>query len=323
MTDVRLRALQRVPRGSGSPTDPHHVVYSRRWMAAGVVSTVAGVGGLVASLPPYRHWLGRRVVAGLATLGATLALGAALGIWRLQVERHTLVAGGWPQNLAGLRIAHLSDFHLGPPHSRAVLRRALQAVADFQPDLICLTGDFVDTLANLPLLRAMLKDIAAPLGVFACLGNHDYWDDPAAIALALAELGIAVLVNEHRVVERQGARLVVAGVADPWQANADLDATLLEAPADLPVLLLAHCPDYILTAAKRGVALQLSGHAHAGHINLPLLGPLVLPRWGLLYPHGRFQIAQSCLYVSRGIGGLPVRLGATPEVGLLTVIGQD
>jgi predicted MPP superfamily phosphohydrolase len=203
-----------------------------------------------------------------------------------------------------------------------VLRRALETAAGFRPDLICLTGDFVDTLADLPFLRAMLADIAAPLGVFACLGNHDYWDDPAAIALALDGLGITVLVNEHRVLEHQGSRFVLAGVADPWQANADLDAALQAAPADLPVLLLAHGPDYILTAATRSVVLQLSGHAHAGHINLPGLGPLVLPRWGLLYPHGLFQVGKSWLYVSRGIGGLPLRLGATPEVGLLTVLSD-
>ncbi len=323
MTNERLKLLRPVLRDSRGSMDPHHVVYSRRWVVAGGVSTIAGVAGVVAGLPPRRHWLGRGVVAGFAALGATMALGSALGIWRLQVERHTLVADRWPAQLNGLRIAHLSDFHLGPVYSRSVLRRALRIVSDFQPDLICLTGDFVDTLDDLPLLRTMLKDLAAPLGVYACLGNHDYWDDPAAIALALDALGISVLVNEYRVIEQDGRRLVVAGVADPWQADADLDLALLGVPAELPVLLLAHGPDFILTAARRGVALQLSGHAHAGHINLPLLGPLVLPRWGIEYPHGLFQVDQSCLYVSRGLGGLPVRLGATPEVGLLTVISHD
>jgi hypothetical protein len=76
--------------------DPHHVVYSRRWMVAGALGAAAGLAGAVASLPPYRHRLGRGAVAGLAALGATMALGAALGIWRLRVERHTVVAEGWP-----------------------------------------------------------------------------------------------------------------------------------------------------------------------------------------------------------------------------------
>ena len=318
MTDGRLKLLQRVPRGSGDSLEPH-VVYSRRWIAAGAVGALAGVAGVAANVPPRRHLLGRVVLAGLVTLGAGMVAGAALGIWQLRAEQHSFGSEDWPRNLSGLRIAHLSDLHLGPIYSRSVLRRALQKAASFQPHLICLTGDFVHTLTSLPILRAMLKDLSAPLGVYACLGNHDYWDDPAAIALALDELGVTVLVNEHRTIEYQGARFALAGVADPWQSNADLDTALEGAPADLPVVLLAHGPDFIRAAAKRQVVLQLSGHSHAGHINLPWLGPIVLPRWGIEYPHGPYQVGKSWLYVSRGIGGLPLRLGASPEVGLLTL----
>lgn len=322
MTEERLRLLQPIPRGSGNPLDPHHLVYSRRWMAAGATMFATALVALAASVPPRQHPAGRAFVSGLALLGSGMLLGAGIGSWRLQVEPHTLALAGWPRAFAGLRIGHLSDIHLGPGYSRYVLRRALAALQRFQPDIILLTGDFARKLADLPTLRTMLCGINAPLGVFACLGNHDYWEDPVAVALTLHELGITVLVNEHRVIEHHGEWLVVAGVADPWQSNADLEQALAGAPV-APVVLLAHGPDFITTAAKRGVALQLSGHAHAGHINLPWLGPLVLPRWGVAYPNGRYQVGASTLYVSRGIGGLPLRLGATPEVGLLTTTRDE
>ena len=318
----RFDQLQPVPRG-GNPLEPSHLVYSRRWLVAGGMILGAGIGALGASPSSLRRRVVRTILAGLAGMGIPMLIAGLAGIWRLRVERHTLKLRRWPVALDGLRVAHLSDLHLGPPYSRSVLRRALAAVRVFQPDIVLLSGDFVHTTAHLPMLREMLHGVAAPLGVFACLGNHDYWDDPAAVARMLTECGVDVLINEHRVVCWRGESLVVAGVADPWQADADLPRALAGAPADLPVLLLAHGPDFISTAARHKVALQLSGHAHAGHINLPLLGALVLPRWGVNYPHGSFTVEESGLYVSRGLGGLPFRLGATPEVALLTLEASD
>jgi predicted MPP superfamily phosphohydrolase len=311
--------LQPVPRGARTPLDPHHLVYSRRWLAGAAGLGLASAVALVASLRAgQQHWR-RRWLGGLAGAGLIMGLGGLAGIWRLLVEEHSLELPGWPAALDGLRVAQLSDLHLGPIYSRYVLQRALAEVAEFQPDLIVLTGDFADTPADVPRLSAMLAGLDAPLGVYACLGNHDYWDDPAGVAGALHGLGFTVLVNHHRVLTWRGEPFVLAGVADPWQADADLAAALDGAPADLPVLLLAHGPDFIVTAADHPVALQLSGHAHAGHINLPGLGPLVLPRWGVRYPNGVFRVGRSVAYVSRGLGGLPFRLGAAPEVGLLTL----
>ena len=318
----RFDQLQPVLRG-GNPLEPSHLVYSRRWLTAGGVMVAAGMLTLAVSEAAHRDRVARTILAGLAGVGIPMLIAGLAGIWRLRVERHTLKLRHWPAALAGLRVAHLSDLHLGPAYSRSVLRRALAAVRVFQPDIVLLTGDFVHTTAHLPMLRAMLHGLAAPLGVFACLGNHDYWDDPAAVARMMTECGVDVLINEHRVVCWRGGSLVVAGVADPWQADADLPCAIAGAPADVPVLLLAHGPDFITTAAQHTVALQLSGHAHAGHINLPLLGALVLPQWGVKYPHGSFTVGESGLYVSRGLGGLPFRLGATPEVALLTLEASD
>lgn len=319
MNDHPYTFLQAVPRGS-KVEKHHHVVYSQRWRYLLAGLGMAGMASLGASIYLRRWRWAQRLVASMIGVGVAGGVQALSGIWRLQIERHTLQLPLWNPQLNGLRVAQLSDLHLRKTYAEFVLRRALHAVHDFQPDIIFLTGDYLYHADDLPLLREMLQGIRAPLGVFAILGNHDYWDNPAEIAGVLHELGISVLINEHRVVTWRDADFIVAGVADPWQADADLDRALSDAPRDLPIILLAHGPDFITTAQAHGVALQLSGHAHAGHINLPWFGPYVLPRWGMEYPHGQFVVGDSYLYVSRGMGGLPIRFGALPEVGLLTLV---
>ena len=114
--------------------------------------------------------------------------------------------------------------------------------------------------------------------------------------------------------------LVIAGVTDPWYGEPELDQALTDIPADAPILLLAHCPDYITTAAAAKITLQLSGHTHAGHFDLPGLGPLVLPKLGIDYYRGLYRVDHTWLYVSRGMGGIAWRLGAAPEVTIIDLI---
>ncbi|WP_054536270.1 metallophosphoesterase [Herpetosiphon geysericola] len=318
MIDDRFSALEAVPRGSKDSANVSHLVYSRRWQYLGGLLALLGLGSastLLTSQPP--RWA-KPMLGGLFATGATAAGLGVTNIWRLAVERHSLRLPHWPSNLNGFKIAQLSDLHLGPNYSQHVLRQALATIKQWQPDIIVLTGDFVNRPSDVGTLEHMLTGINAPLGVYACLGNHDYWDDPQLIARTLSKVGVDVLLNQHRVVHWREQAIVIAGVTDPWQADADLELALHNAPA-APIILLAHGPDFADTAAQHKVALQLSGHAHAGHINAPWLGPLVVPRWGEKYPHGRFLIDQCGLYVSRGLAGLPIRFGATPEVGLLSL----
>ena len=319
MIDDPFADLVAVPRGSKDIPHVSHLVYSRRWQYLGGVLGMLGMSSataLLASQPPRwaKPMLGSLLAAGVTA--TSLGIG---NIWRLAVERHILRLPCWPSALNGFKIAHLSDLHLGPNYSQRVLRQALNTIKAWQPEIILLTGDFVNRPSDVGTLEQMLTGIAAPLGVYACLGNHDYWDDPQLSARTLKKVGVEVLINQHRVVQWREQAIVIAGVADPWQADADLAQALHNAPA-APVVLLAHGPDFADIAAEQQVALQLSGHAHAGHINAPWLGPLVVPRWGEKYPHGQFRIGQCGLYVSRGLAGLPIRFGATPEVGLLTLM---
>ncbi|NJM06183.1 metallophosphoesterase [Candidatus Gracilibacteria bacterium] len=291
---------------------PGKVRYSARWLGLGaVLSSLAGLGVL------------RRNPALLVALGLLSALVAAYAS-RVEprkpiFERRTLRFPQLPRELDGLRIALIGDMHLGHAFAAENTRWAVQQVLDAQPDLIALSGDFVSYAANISELPGLLNKLQAPLGVFAVPGNHDHWEGVDEIRSVLERPDFSFLLNSNRRVEWRGARFVVAGIDDVWHNDHDLDLALAGVSPGAFTILLAHAPDVADEAAQRGVDLQLSGHTHGGHIRLPGLGALVLPRHGWRYSIGHIFVGEMQLYISRGIGGFPLRLGCPPEATLLTL----
>lgn len=264
-----------------------------------------------------------RLVA--AGMGVT-ALGAG---WVTQVEpnwpvveRVTVALPRLPDQLGGLRVAQLSDLHISQYTTQGDVARAVAATMRHAPDLIAITGDFVWRQAAelVSLLIEPLRELAAPLGVYAILGNHDHWEGPYEVQAMLAKAGIPLLINQAVRLD-SGAPLWVVGLDDVWEQKADPQAALAGVPDDECKVLLVHEPDYADQAARWPVDLQLSGHSHGGQINLPLLGPPVLPYLGQKYPAGLYQIARMRLYTNRGIGVIapPVRLNCPAEITLLTL----
>jgi predicted MPP superfamily phosphohydrolase len=298
----------------GSPA-PFRVLVSVRWLWAGLTALVLFGATLVRA--PRRRRLPLVLGAGLAGL-ATLVT-AIVQAERLAFEHVTVPIADLPPALDGFTIIQLSDFHLGAPFTVANLQRAVAWTRRQQPDLVALTGDFVNYTDDVPLLRECLQGISARHGVYAILGNHDYWTDIAVVEQAFARHGIEVLRNEQRRIEVGNSRLYLVGVDCVWERQHDLDLALGSIPADATVVVLAHEPDIADEIARYGAALQLSGHTHAGHIALPGLGPLFLPRHGFRYFQGLQRIGRMWLYVSRGLGGAPVRLGCPPEATVLTL----
>ncbi|MCA9697100.1 MAG: metallophosphoesterase, partial [Myxococcales bacterium] len=226
-------------------------------------------------------------------------------------------------DLVGFRIAQLSDVHIGPTIHGAWLEKVVAATNAAGPDLVALTGDFVDGhVAELgPELEALSR-LEARHGAFFVTGNHEYyWDGPAWCRF-VASLGPTVLCNEHRLIEHGEARLLVAGVTDLHadrnepSHRSDPAAAKAGAPAHDVSLLLAHQPRSVFAAAEVGFDLQLSGHTHAGqYFPMSLLIHLMQPYVSGLNRHGDMQI-----YVSRGTGywGPPNRAGSPSEITLLT-----
>ncbi len=235
------------------------------------------------------------------------------------------------EGLEGFRVVQLSDLHFGPYTGEREIAAAVDAANAAAPDLVVLTGDFVTSTWLFHLGRRngreiypcaeLLSRLRCPGGVYAILGNHDWGAGAEFIASALSEAGIRVLRNESVPLERDGARLWLAGVDDAMARAVDLGRALAPVPPAEPVLLLAHEPDFADEAARYPVDIQLSGHSHGGQIVMPLLGPGYLPPMGRKYPRGLYDVGRLKLYVNRGIGvtGLPLRLNAPPEVTVLAL----
>jgi len=222
-----------------------------------------------------------------------------------------------PAAFDGFRILHLTDFHFDEDTELA--RRVRDLTAPIEADLCVLTGDYLwgheepyDHVFEQ--MRTLCEGIRSRHGIFGVLGNHDL----AAFIGPFRELGVRILVNEHERLQVGDDHIWVAGVDDPnWYQTGDVGLTLNSIPETDFVLLLAHSPEEVVAASKRGVDLYLSGHTHAGQIRLPLLGPISsnmrAPR-RLCQGLWRYKGMQG--YTSSGIGTtqVPVRYNCPPEV---------
>ncbi len=238
------------------------------------------------------------------------------------VENLTIPLNNLPKEFNGFRIAQISDTHVGPTIKRAFVEGIVQQVNDLKPDLIAFTGDLVD--GTVPWLRddvAPLRDLFAPHGLFFVTGNHDYYSGAGPWIKEAERLGFDTLINEHRLITREGQSLILAGITDftaeqfiPSQAS-DPARAFKDSPPNLPRILLAHQPKSIFPAAKVGCDLQLSGHTHGGQF-FPWNFMVTL---GQPFISGLHKFNDTLIYVNRGIGywGPPLRVGIPPEITVL------
>ncbi len=323
-------------RGMGGEAYPS--AFTRVWIfrpfwygqLALLVLAAAGLAGLIAGLP---FGAGAQVGRGtLGVMGVILLVGAVwgyAGTRRLVVRPLDVSFPGLPRGLEGMRIVQLSDLHVGPHTSRRHLARIAEAVRSAEPDLIVLTGDQVDDYARdvEPLGRA-LGGLAAPLGVVAVAGNHDVYAGWEPVRRGMERLGWRVLVNDAVPLERNGARLWVAGTGDPAGGSRpgaspvapDPGRAMAAVPADAFSIVLAHNPALWPGLARLGADLTLSGHTHHGQLAVPRL------RWSvaslfLEHAMGVYREGRSVLYVNPGTNfwGIPFRIGALPEVTVVTL----
>jgi predicted MPP superfamily phosphohydrolase len=239
---------------------------------------------------------------------------------RLECSEAEIALPGLGPGLDGAVVLLVTDLHAGPFLSSRALGRALERAVATRPDVVLLGGDFATThLRELEPHLPVLAGLRAPLGVWAVLGNHDhYTEDPERLRAMLASADVRVLHNDVSCLERDGARILLAGIDDLHWGRPDLPGAVERArslDADAPLVLLSHNPDVFFSAAALGVSLVLSGHTHGGQVRLPGLPVLVrMSRYRL--DEGRYRFREANLVVSRGIGasGLPLRIGCPPEI---------
>ena len=232
-----------------------------------------------------------------------------------------------PEDLDGFRILHVTDVHLGAGCIHAEdLRSGLERALDSAPDLVVFTGDVADHAGELRRALPMLESYPVPHGMYAALGNHEYFNGEEAIVEAYAASRVVLLVNEHAVLRVGSAKLQIFGVDDPIHHGPSvayyregLSRLADAAEPDAFRLLLCHRPEGFDSARQLGFHLTLAGHTHAGQLGL--LGKSVFEvLLGRRYQWGLYREGQSVLYTSSGFGHwFPFRLNCPTELPLITL----
>ncbi|MFD8529110.1 metallophosphoesterase [Streptosporangium canum] len=290
--------------GAGSPAGAGPETIGRRLFIARTAAAVAGVGAL-----------------------ATVGNGVRTALGDPVIESVRVALPKLDPRLSGLRLAVVSDIHLGPLTGTAHAERIVRMVNSLEADVVAIVGDLVDgTVAQLGTVARPLRSLESRYGTYFVTGNHEYYtaNGPGEWIEELRRLGVRPLQNERVEIAHGGAVLDLAGVndvaGDPTGDGPDFERALGGRDRSRSTVLLAHQPVQAYQAAAHGVDLQLSGHTHGGqmvpfNLVVPLQQPVV---------SGLGEVDGTRVYVTRGAGfwGPPVRVGAPPEITLLELRGE-
>jgi predicted MPP superfamily phosphohydrolase len=262
----------------------------------------------------------------------TAAMMTGYGVYEARrkpiLEKVTVPLAGMGSGQDSFKIAQFTDIHAGYTIKRGFIQSAVEQVNNLGADVIVFTGDMVDgTVQNLRDDVAPLKELDAPYGVYYVTGNHEYYSGAEAWIEEMDRLGFTVLLNDHKLIQFNDTRILMAGVTD-YRAESiipehksDPTKAMGDARDSDVKLLLAHQPKSIFTAAELGYDLQISGHTHGGqYIPWSFLVTLDQP-----YIKGLHKHKNTWIYVNRGTGywGPPIRVGIPSEVTLITLINSS
>ncbi|WP_226646734.1 metallophosphoesterase [Microbulbifer variabilis] len=268
-----------------------------------------------------------------------LAVGIILSVWAFfaeprsfRINEQTLRLDTWPAACSEMKVAVIADLHVGSPYKGMdSLRSLVRKVNASRPDLVLLPGDFViqgvlgGSFVTPERAAEVLTGLKAPLGVFAVLGNHDWWLDPGRVARAFSERGIPVLEDTSTKIAREDCAFRLVGISDFWEGPHNIDQAMAAVEDNELVMAFTHNPD-IFPQIPQSIALTIAGHTHGGQVYLPMIGrPIVPSRYGQRYAIGHIVEEGKHLYVSPGVGTsiLPVRFLVPPEVTLLTLLSTE
>ncbi len=256
-----------------------------------------------------------------------LFLGLLLLFWAYFIEPNFLKVKKYQiknPHLSGLKVVFASDFHVSPKQ-KDFLRKTVYKINQQNPDIVFLGGDFVKghrKSSSLPpeQIADELGNIRSKYGVFAVLGNHDWWYNGEEVEAALRNNGISVLNNKNIQINTPDFNFFVAGIDDYTTGKSNLSEALKDVKQ--PLILLSHNPD-IFPSVPQGVGLTLAAHTHGGQITLPFYGAVFTSsKYGRRYAYGLIEEDDHQMIVTKGIGTsiLPLRFFCSPEIVVIEFI---
>lgn len=260
----------------------------------------------------------------------------SLGVWsiiiepdQLHIHHYRVEIDNWPNALDGFSIAFIADPHVGSPHiTLDKLETIVEKTNALSPDLILLGGDYVvhgvvggTKIPSQPIINILTK-LTAKYGVYAVLGNHEWWEDYPRIYNEFLKTNIHVLEDKSVFIEATGkAGFWLIGISDYYEGPHNLTKAMASIHGNAPIIGLTHTPD-IFPELPSSIALTLAGHTHGGQAYIPFLGrPAIPSRYGQRYAMGLIRENNKQYFVSPGIGtsALPIRFLTPPEISVLHI----
>jgi uncharacterized protein len=261
-----------------------------------------------------RHATIRRTLDRLETVLSRTVYRPFMRFQPVSVDHVVLQVPSLANDLDSFHAVQISDIHHSQIVPLRVVDEAVRVANGLSPQAVFLTGDFVSNDASYAAACAKaLGQLRAPLGVYAILGNHDYWTDPLEITRCLIDNGIVMLINTAR---QLSGNLWLAGLDDAWSGQPDIDKALEDIPAGSATIVLAHEPDVADRLQGQGLALQLSGHSHGGQVRLPFTDRPVLPFLAWKYYAHLHCVGDLPVYTSAGLGTIqpPFIFNCRPQI---------
>lgn len=298
----------------------HKLLFKKGKQNRSAVQSTTGIN------PSRRNFLTNSANGALvATAFVLTGYGINRATWKPDVVKVDVPVQGLPKPFRGFTILQISDLHISMTLKKEYVQKVVDQAGRQQADMIVFTGDIADGRErDMGKEATPLSDLNAPFGKYFVTGNHDYYSGVFPWLNRIERLGFVPLINEHRIIAKDTAQIVLAGITDyragrivPGHAS-DPEKALRGAPLSIPRIILAHQPKSIFKTDPLGVDLMISGHTHGGqYFPWNFLVSLDQP-----YVHGLYRHNATQVYVNRGTGywGPPLRVGAPPEITLIRLV---
>lgn len=245
----------------------------------------------------------------------------------LHINHYNIPVSNLPHSFHGFKIVHITDIHFGPLVSLNFVRNVIHKANAIPADMIVCTGDYVHekhSKTHIDTVWPVLSQLKAQYGVYSVLGNHDHWADFEQSQYWLERTG-QNLRHKSVKISKDGEDLWLAGAGDHFEDSLGIDKALKNVPPDNCKIVLAHNPDSADQMFRSTVDLFISGHTHGGQVNIPFVGPLILPVANKNYSSGYIQSEKFGVFISRGIGWaiIPVRFNCFPEIAVLNLTPME